>query len=97
MVPTGQSPIGIVQGRVISSNGVIFNGTGFTSQPAGNNTVIITLTDPALLNPAVTATTTLGTVNVINESNNQFTLSSTQLGIISFIAVGPVPPSINPP
>lgn len=98
VLPTGQTFIGIVQGQINSETGEILHGKGFTTFVIAPGNVRVTLTDPALINPTVTASPDNNAfdVMVINQDANQFELFS-GFGKLNFIAMGPCPPSTNPP
>ena len=90
---------------IFETNASILHGTGFSITPTISppipfaGTIRITLTDPALINPTVTASTNINgfSVFVNNQSGNVFDIVvSGGNSIINFIALGPCPPSTNP-
>ena len=60
-----------------------------------NGLNIITLTDPGLINASLTIGSSEGNIRVIRFDETSFRIFGE--GIISFTAIGPLPPSTNPP
>ena len=92
---------GLVQGQILvgETSSTILHGTGFTVTQGSSGGVQVTLTDPALINPTVTATSDLAGFGafVVNQSGSSFEIVTGTGGVVNFIATGPCPPSTNPP
>jgi hypothetical protein len=94
-----------VQGQVyFDAAGITFlHGTGFTGQvvmaPGPIPLLSITLTDPALINPSVVAATDPAGFGLFiqSQSGSNFVLTTGTDSVVNFIAIGPCPPSDNPP
>ena len=98
MLPQGIDCIGLVQGIIDTDTGTILHGMGFSIVLQSPGIVDVTLNSPALLNPSVTIGSDLAAnaTFVTNQVANTFTIFGGP-GIVNFTAVGPCPPSTNPP